>query len=122
MNIGDKIMYLRRKADLTQEKLAEKIGVSSKTLQHWEAGKYTPKTESIRNIAQALNVPVSELLDDSSVPSADYQLLQSSSQPAPENALVYEWEGHRVALPNTPETRELFREIVLSLKPAPVTV
>ena len=110
MNIGDKIMYLRRKADLTQEKLADKIGVSTKTLQHWEAGKYTPKTESIYNIAQALNVPVSELLDD--VPeehTPDPQQSQSQKD------LVYEWGGgHRLILPNTPETRAMFERLVMS--------
>ena len=36
MTIGQKIKSLRRKKDLTQEDLAEKLGVSSKAVSQWE--------------------------------------------------------------------------------------
>lgn len=40
-----KIEKLRRKLQLTQEELAEKLGVSTRTIQNWEAGKVIPKTK-----------------------------------------------------------------------------
>lgn len=127
MNIGDKIMYLRRKADLTQEKLADKIGVSTKTLQHWEAGKYTPKTESIYNIAQALNIPISELLDDtaeqSSVPNIQIVPTQSrASQETNTGMAVLTLEtGRKVEVPATPEGYAFLKDLfAMSLANAPV--
>lgn len=113
MKIGDKIMYQRRLQKLTQADLADRIGVTSKTLGHWEHGKYIPKAEDINNIAQALNIPITELLDNSE-PSSP----QTEPEADQETKLIYEWGGnHRVVLPNTPETRELFREIMLSAIP-----
>lgn len=113
MKIGDKIMYQRRLHKLTQAELADRIGVTSKTLGHWEHGKYIPKAEDINNIAQALNIPITELLD-----ASEQSAPQSESELEDETRLIYEWGGnHRVVLPNTPETRELFREIMLSAIP-----
>lgn len=37
MSIGEKIVELRKKYNLTQEKLAEKVGVSRQTLSNWES-------------------------------------------------------------------------------------
>ena len=70
MNIGDKIMYQRRLQKMTQADLADKVGVSSKTLQNWELGKYIPKLEDINTVAQVLNIPISELLDDTAEQSS----------------------------------------------------
>ena len=36
MSIGSKIKTLRREKDLTQEKLAEVLGISSKAVSQWE--------------------------------------------------------------------------------------
>ena len=63
MAIGDKIMYQRKLKRIKQADLADKIGVSLRTLQRWELGQYFPNTEDISKIAQVLNIPVSELID-----------------------------------------------------------
>ena len=38
MSIGSKIKVLRRGKDMTQEELAEMLGVSSKAVSQWECG------------------------------------------------------------------------------------
>ncbi len=40
MSIGSKIKALRRAKDLTQEELAEVLGVSSKAVSQWECGRH----------------------------------------------------------------------------------
>ena len=56
--------YLKEKrtaANLTQEKLAELIGVSLNSVQSWESGKYKPKKSKLSDLANHLGVEVDEL-------------------------------------------------------------
>ena len=43
LTIGKYIAEKRRKQNLAQEQLAEKLGVSNKTISKWENGKCLPK-------------------------------------------------------------------------------
>ena len=45
MNIGDNIRQLRKKQNLTQEQLADKVGVNRNVVTMWETGKNTPPTK-----------------------------------------------------------------------------
>ena len=38
MNLSEKIQYCRKKAGLSQEALAEKLGVSRQAISKWETG------------------------------------------------------------------------------------
>ena len=38
MTIGDKIQYMRKKAGLSQEQLADAVGVSRQAVSKWETG------------------------------------------------------------------------------------
>jgi DNA-binding XRE family transcriptional regulator len=49
-------------ADLTQEKLAEKTGISRTTLQSIEAGRNDPKMSHLLLIARAVGRPLPDLL------------------------------------------------------------
>ena len=62
---GNRLRALRKKTGLTQEQLAEIVGVSPITVSWWENDKYLPKTQSIKALAKALNVPEQDLLNDS---------------------------------------------------------
>ena len=42
MEIGNKILELRKKANLSQEQLAEKINVTRQTISKWELNETTP--------------------------------------------------------------------------------
>ena len=52
----------REKTSLSQGDLAEKIGVSLRTIQNWEGAKHLPRGKDLRNLAAALEVPVAYLL------------------------------------------------------------
>ena len=56
------IKQLREKRNLTQAELAEKIGVSSKTVSKWETAKGLPDISLLQPLAQALNISVIELM------------------------------------------------------------
>ncbi len=61
-NIGKRIKELRKKNDLTQEKLADFLGVTYKSVSKWECGITTPDISMIGPLTKILNVSSDELL------------------------------------------------------------
>ena len=57
------IKQLREKQNLTQAELAERIGVSSKTISKWETAKGLPDISLLQPLAQALGISVIELMN-----------------------------------------------------------
>ena len=64
---GTIIKQLREKNDLTQLQLADKLGVSDKTISKWETGKGYPDITLLEPIADALRVSVTELISGNTV-------------------------------------------------------
>ena len=60
---GATIKQLRESKKLTQSELAEKIGVSSKTISKWETAKGLPDISLLQPLAQALGISVIELMN-----------------------------------------------------------
>ena len=65
MRSGDFIRLERTKKGWSQKKLAEESGVALITINQYENHKRNPKYEQLLKIAEALNIGVSYLLDDS---------------------------------------------------------
>ena len=61
--IGKFISVKRREKNLTQEQLAEKLGVSNKTISKWENGKCMPDYSVIELLCRELDISLAELLD-----------------------------------------------------------
>lgn len=59
---GATIKALRESRKLTQAELAEKLGVSSKTISKWETAKGLPDISLLQPLAQALGISVIELM------------------------------------------------------------
>lgn len=60
---GAAIKQLREKRRLTQAELADKIGVSAKTVSKWETAKGLPDISLLEPLAKALNISVIELMN-----------------------------------------------------------
>ena len=60
---GSTVKQLREARGLTQAELAEKIGVSSKTVSKWETAKGLPDISLLQPLAQALGISVIELMN-----------------------------------------------------------
>ena len=56
------LKYLREKKGLSQNKLAEKIGVNQTTIARWEDDNRIPTIDNAIDVAEALNVPLPDLL------------------------------------------------------------
>lgn len=61
MKRSEQIKRLRKRAGLSQMQLAEMSGLSIGTIQGYEQGRYLPRADSIKKIADALGCSVSEI-------------------------------------------------------------
>lgn len=68
---SNKIKEVRRNAGYTQKELADKSGLSIASIQGYEQGKYNPKLATVRKLAEALEVTISDLVEDWSLFSAE---------------------------------------------------
>lgn len=64
MKLYEKITLFRKKNGLSQEELAEKIGVSRQAVSKWETGDALPEITKLKALAETFNVTVDFLLDD----------------------------------------------------------
>lgn len=60
---GNHIMQRRRELGLTQEELADKVGLSQKTISKIENGLEEPKITALAVIADALSCEITELIE-----------------------------------------------------------
>ena len=60
---GTTVKQLREARKLTQAELAQRIGVSSKTISKWETAKGLPDITLLQPLAQALGISVIELMN-----------------------------------------------------------
>ena len=64
MNLGNKILQLRKKNGLSQEQLGEVVDVTRQTISNWELGETSPNPEQLKLLSKALNVSIDELLNN----------------------------------------------------------
>jgi transcriptional regulator with XRE-family HTH domain len=62
-SFGSRLRTLRKSRDLSQERFAEKFGVSVDFLSLIERGINSPSFDTLEQIAVRLNIPVKELFD-----------------------------------------------------------
>ena len=64
LKIGNKILELRKKSNLSQENLSELLGVSRQTISKWETGETSPDLKQAASISKIFNVSLDELVDN----------------------------------------------------------
>lgn len=63
MNLGNSLFHARKKCGLSQEEVAEKIGVSRQTISKWETDETLPDIRQSKKLAMLYNVTLDELID-----------------------------------------------------------
>ena len=72
IKIGKFILNCRKEKGLTQEQLAEKLGVTSKSISRWENGNTMPDYSLLKDLCSELNISVNELLSGEKIKENDY--------------------------------------------------
>lgn len=68
MKFSEKIIWCRKKSGLSQEMLAEKVGVSRQAVSKWETGESEPEISKLKVLAEIFGVTVDWLLSESEEP------------------------------------------------------
>ena len=71
--IGKFIQECRKKNNMTQEKLAEKLGVSDRTIGNWENGRNMPDLSLFKPLCDELGITINELLSGEKIKKEKYQ-------------------------------------------------
>ena len=62
--LGDKIKVYRENKNMTQNEIAEILGVKASTISKYEAGTLEPNIESLKKLADLFEVSIDELLKE----------------------------------------------------------
>lgn len=63
MNLGNSLFHARKKCGLSQEAVAEKLGVSRQTVSKWETNETLPDIRQSKKMALLYNLSLDELID-----------------------------------------------------------
>ena len=76
MTLGQRIRAARNRLKLSQETVAEALGITKQAVSGWERGRETPEVPKLVPLARKLKVPVDWLLDgDGDPPEEDQEPL-----------------------------------------------
>lgn len=105
IKIGKFIAEMRKEQDLTQIDLAEKLGISNKTISKWECGNGMPDYAVMEKLCEILKINVNELLSGERLPSQEYskkaeENIMSLMQETSENYKrdIREWIGFLIGV------------------------
>ena len=126
--LGKRMKIAREKICMSQEKLAEVVGMHTNTIARWERNEVMLRGNSLKKLAQELNVSATYLLDsDTDSSGIDHDIIRNASTLSTlqqERAktkkttneaisplyLSYTGkDGDKLEIPDTPKNRELFQ-------------
>lgn len=64
MTLGENILRLRKALKLSQEQLAEKVGVTRQTISNWELNETSPNPKQLKLLSKIFNISIDELLEN----------------------------------------------------------
>ncbi len=85
MNIGERILKLRKEKGLSQEEVANIIGVSRQTISKWETGESNPDFDKIVPLCDLYNISTDELIRGESNSNVEKNIEKENSELKEEN-------------------------------------
>lgn len=109
---------LRQSKGVTYKEVSTGSGIDSSTISCWVKGKYMPKNDKLKKIADYFNVPLEYLLGEQKTPSKDgYWLDEETAKMAQE---IFENKELRLlfnsAIDSKPQDLKLVHDMLLRLK------
>ena len=104
--LGEKLRKLRRDRRLTQDEVCQRVGISDRSLSFYENGVRQPKLTILTALAEVYQVPLKELMADTSSTSPSIGLEESVTQ------LINHWVAQRACEPLTKEEQAQVYEVI----------
>lgn len=87
MTLGEKIKACRQQAGMSQEKVAELVGISRQAVTKWETNQSAPSTENLFKLAEIFGTTVDLLL-----PEKPYHQEISEVEPTPNEQTSFDFQ------------------------------
>jgi len=102
--VGERIQILRKQKELSQEDLASRIGIDTKSLSRLERGQHYPSLETLERIRAELDVKLKDFFDFDGSPSADEMrnFLVRTASKADYSALLKMVDAVKAVIQKTP--------------------
>lgn len=71
--IGKFISQLRKEKNMTQQELADKLGVTDRAISNWENGRRLPDYSLLKDLCDILSISINELLSGEKISKEDYK-------------------------------------------------
>lgn len=71
--IGKFIAEVRKEKNMTQQELADKLGVTDRAISHWENGRRLPDYSLLNNLCDILSISINELFSGGRISKEDYK-------------------------------------------------
>lgn len=119
MILADKIIYLRKKSGMSQEELADKIGVSRQAVSKWESMQSIPDLDKILKMSKLFNVSTDFLLKD----EIEMEEAREESVEASDKKIVTMEMAHKFITLRMGNARKIATGVVLCiLSPLPLFI
>ena len=106
MTIGAKIAACRKRAGMSQEKLANELDISRQAVSRWETGEAVPDTEKVIQLSRIFHVTTDYLL-------LDIDEAPQSAAPAENNREAEQCRPHPLRHPHPHPRIHLYRQRVI---------
>lgn len=112
MELNLMIKKLRKGKGLTQEQLAEQMGVSVMTMRRWEWGQASPNAKLLSDLADKLGTTTEELLKSTDNKDTDVSVSYTKEQSHNQGMATFiSKNGERFEVPATPEGYAFLRDM-----------
>lgn len=97
MSFGENLRNVRKKKNITQEDLAETLGVSRQAISKWESDNGYPETEKLLVISEVLNISIDSLLNGSSTLDVKQEIAEAESVKASNKLYIIDANKRKLA-------------------------
>lgn len=122
MELKERLMKLRQERGLSQNSLAEVLGVSRQAVSRWETGAAMPSAENLLCLSRLYGVPLEALLYGDEGAEPERQETKEEAVPEPEEAAQGTPERPAGMAPGTPAGRAVRRWKAVALVLAAVCI
>ena len=110
MSFGENLKNVRKQRGVTQEELAEILGVSRQAISKWESDGGYPETEKLLVISKTLNISIDYLLNDVSVMEEKEKTEEKNVVYAPTGKIaITTYDNQNVVFCQSVKTSPIFR-------------
>lgn len=96
IKIADRLQALRKSHSLSQDALAEKLGISRQAISKWERGESSPDTDNLIALANLYQITLDELINGEKMPEIVLQNEDNVKEETEEKTGIYAEKGKKM--------------------------